>query len=202
MNAETKDTTDDRSTMIFVHSILPGELYDSFVDNMPKTLMEARACAEKCIHLEDAKALKAKARQEATSPQNKQGDTHKADSNTPKRSFRDRNYSPSQGKRKFEGKSPRPATPIYIIEEIFSILSDKGFIKNRGERQPPQPGEDPTKFCKCRSFRALVNEYIENGYLNGYRRIEGPLPKAAPLFKINHAEIRWQEDRPLHLRLP
>ncbi|PKA64387.1 hypothetical protein AXF42_Ash009609 [Apostasia shenzhenica] len=190
MNAETKDTTDDRSTMIFVHNILPGELYDSFVDNMLKTLMEARARAEKRIHLEDAEALKAKARQKATSPQTKQGETPKTDSNTPRRSFRDRNYSPSQGKHKLGDESPRPATPVYIVEEIFSILSDKGFIKNRGERQPPQPGEDPTKFCKfhqryghllfeCRSFRALVNEYIENDYLTGYRRIEGPLPKAA-----------------------
>ncbi|PKA61959.1 RNA-directed DNA polymerase like [Apostasia shenzhenica] len=194
MNAETKDTTDDRSTMIFVHSILPGELYDSFVDNMSKTLMEARARAEKRIHLEDAKDLKAKAKQEVASPQTKKGESPKTDSNTPRRSFRDRNYSPSQGKRKFEGESPRPATPVYIIEEIFSILSDKDFIKNCGERQPPQPGEDPTKFCKfhqryghllfeCRSFRALVNEYIENGYLTGYKGIEGSLPKAArPLF--------------------
>ncbi|PKA52758.1 hypothetical protein AXF42_Ash001739 [Apostasia shenzhenica] len=43
MNAEIKDTTDDRSTMIFVHSILSGGLYDSFVDDIPKTLMEASA---------------------------------------------------------------------------------------------------------------------------------------------------------------
>ncbi|PKA56066.1 hypothetical protein AXF42_Ash015551 [Apostasia shenzhenica] len=180
--------------MIFVHSILPGELYDSFVDDMPKTLMKARARAEKRIHLEDAKALKAKAKQEVASPQAKKGEAPKTDSNTPRRSFRDRNFSPSHGKRKFEGQSPRPATPVYNIEEIFSILNDKGFIKNRGEHQPPQPGEDPTMFCKfhqryghllfeCLSFRALVNEYIENGYLTGYKRIEGPLPKAArPLF--------------------
>ncbi|PKA59333.1 hypothetical protein AXF42_Ash001427 [Apostasia shenzhenica] len=197
MNAETKDTTDDRSTMIFVHSILPGELYESFVDNMPKTLMEARARTEKHIHLEDAKALKAKAKQEVASPQTKKGEAPRTDSNTPRRSFRDRNFSPFHGKRKFEGESPRPATPVYIIEGIFSILSDKGFIKNHGERQPPQPSEDPTKFCKfhqryghllfeCRSFPALVNEYIENGYLTGYKRIEGPLPKVArPLFPIN-----------------
>ncbi|PKA65570.1 hypothetical protein AXF42_Ash005904 [Apostasia shenzhenica] len=180
--------------MIFVHNILPGKLYDSFVDDMPKTLMEARARAEKRIHLEDEKALKAKAKQEVASPQAKKGKAPKTDSNTPRRSFRDQKFSPSHRKRKFEGESPRPTTPVYIIEEIFSILSDKGFIKNRGERQPPQPGEDPTKFCKfhqhyghllfeCRSFRALVNEYIENDYLTEYKRIEGPLPKAArPLF--------------------
>ncbi|PKA60505.1 hypothetical protein AXF42_Ash017911 [Apostasia shenzhenica] len=36
MNSETKDTMDDRSTLIFVHIILPGDLYDSFIDNMPK----------------------------------------------------------------------------------------------------------------------------------------------------------------------
>ncbi|PKA49226.1 hypothetical protein AXF42_Ash014128 [Apostasia shenzhenica] len=57
MNVKMKDITDDRSTMIFIHSILSGEFYNSFVD-MWKTLMEARFRAEKCIHLKDAKALK------------------------------------------------------------------------------------------------------------------------------------------------
>ncbi|PKA48596.1 hypothetical protein AXF42_Ash020469 [Apostasia shenzhenica] len=47
MNAEMTGTTNDRSTMIFVHSILPRKLYDSFVDDMPKKLMEAWSPAEK-----------------------------------------------------------------------------------------------------------------------------------------------------------
>ncbi|PKA59685.1 Protein lateral organ boundaries [Apostasia shenzhenica] len=44
-----------------------------------------------------------------------------------------------QGKRKFDGNSLRAPTPVYIIKEIFSALQDRGFLPNRGERQPPQP---------------------------------------------------------------
>ncbi|PKA54791.1 hypothetical protein AXF42_Ash000626 [Apostasia shenzhenica] len=188
MNAETKDTTDDRSTMIFVHSIFPGKLYDSFVDDMPRTLMEARSRAEKRIHIEDAKALKASVGKDPTTHDKKDG-TPKAEQSTPKKAFRDRKFSP-QGKRKFDSDSLRTPTLVYVIEEVFSSLQDRGFLPNRGERQPPQPGEDASKCCKfhqryghllheCRSFRALVNEYIEKGHLTGYKKVEGMPSKAA-----------------------
>ncbi|PKA66947.1 hypothetical protein AXF42_Ash021292 [Apostasia shenzhenica] len=188
MNAETKDTTDDRSTMIFVHSILPGKLYDSFVDDMSRTLMEARSCIERRIHIEDAKALKASAEKEPTTHDQKDG-TPKAEQSTPKKAFRDRKFSP-QGERKFDSDSPRTPTAVYVIEEIFSALQDRGFLPNIGERQPPQSGEDASKYCKfhqlyghllheCRSFRTLVNEYIEKGHLTGYKKVKEMPSKAA-----------------------
>ncbi|PKA61676.1 hypothetical protein AXF42_Ash018657 [Apostasia shenzhenica] len=137
MNAKTKNTTDDRSTMIFIHSILSGELYDSFNDDMPKTLMEARAKAEKQIHLEDAKALKSQTKKDDALPQDKKGENPKTKSSTPRRNFQDRKFPPSQGKCKFEGDSPHSSTLIYIIEEIFSILSEG--IHKEPRRAPTTP---------------------------------------------------------------
>ncbi|PKA56310.1 hypothetical protein AXF42_Ash011240 [Apostasia shenzhenica] len=72
---------------------------------------------------------------------------------------------------------------MYIIEDIFSILKNKGFIQHRGEQQPLQPSKESTNYCKfhqryghllheCRSFRALANEYIKKGFLTGYKKVE------------------------------
>ncbi|PKA54444.1 hypothetical protein AXF42_Ash000277 [Apostasia shenzhenica] len=80
--------------------------------------MEARSCAEKRIHIEDAKALKANAGKDPT-VQDKKDNTPKAEQSTPKRAFWDRKFSP-QRKRKFDGDSPCAPTLVYVIEEIFS----------------------------------------------------------------------------------
>ncbi|PKA64610.1 hypothetical protein AXF42_Ash007356 [Apostasia shenzhenica] len=157
MNAETKDTTDDRSTMIFVHSILPGELYDSFVDDMPKTLMEARTRAEKHIHLEDAKALKAKAKQEVASPQAKKGEAPKTDSNTPRRSFRDQNFSPSHGKRKFEGESPRPLLQSTSSKKSFRSSAIKVSSRTAANASHRNPARTPPSFANSTSVTAIFS---------------------------------------------
>ncbi|PKA57722.1 hypothetical protein AXF42_Ash016768 [Apostasia shenzhenica] len=156
--------------------------------------MEARARAEKRIHLKDTKAHKASTKKEEALPRDKKGDTSKPDPSIPGRNFRDRKFPPYHGKHKFDDDSPRTSAPVYIIEEIFSIPKNKGFVQNCGDRQPPQPSEDSTKYCmfhqryghllhECRSFRALINEYIEKGFLTDYTKIkELPLKTARVLF--------------------
>ncbi|PKA55112.1 hypothetical protein AXF42_Ash003749 [Apostasia shenzhenica] len=81
---------------------------------------------------------------------------------------------------------------MYIIEEVLSILKYKWFIQNHGEWHPAQSRKDLTKYCnfhqryshflhECYSFWALVNEYIEKGFLTSYKKVEELHSKTALL---------------------